>query len=77
MYIGGPDVFKLKSMNKYVAVKFLPDAFQDARFANSSSGKYSLDLCFAHSLFPDRVSLREFMLTGLTRKGLQANSFTI
>ena len=33
-------------MINYAAVKFLPDAFQDARFANSWSGKYLF-----HSLF--------------------------
>lgn len=32
---GGPYLFKLKSVINCVAVKFLPDAFQDAKFANS------------------------------------------
>lgn len=34
-HLGGPNIFRFKSMINYVAVKFLADAFQDAKFANS------------------------------------------
>lgn len=52
-------------------MKFLPDAFQDAKSANSLSGKcffgHSVLFCFSLTysfLLPDSIRLREVKLTG-------------
>lgn len=58
---------------------FLSDAFQDARFASSSSGEYLFACCSTHSLLSDGVSLAESMPNQLLyiRKNPRGKFFAI